>query len=671
MRLNNDIDFSVYNKTSLGLKQENKTKNNSLKELDKDEQGKNIALLELCHNYWDGLYNFRARRRRARRYYRGHQWKDIITDPENSSHNITEEEYIERQGKIPLKQNMIRQIVKNLLGQYRSNPTKTIVVARARENATETEMLSNALQSVHHINQGKELDVRNCEEFILSGACPQKMTYKYFPTRNIEDVYFENVSPRRIFFNTDIEDFRLTDLRLIGEIIDTNIESIIAAFAKTEKDETRIRELYAMRGDDKELEYYGGIYDLSSDDRDTINFFIPNDPQKCRLYEIWRIKSDWRLYIHDPTDASYDTLPYSKDLVEKIEQENNMRMKAGLAQEIPADEIPLIDAVKKYESFWHGSYLTPDGNVLWEGETPYKHEEHPYALCLYPLIDGEVWGFIEDIIDQQRYINRLIIMLDFIMSASAKGVLLVPEDSIPKGISPQDFADEWTKFNGVIIYKPTQRGDVPQQVSASSTAAGIHEALAIQMKLIQEISGVHTAIQGIAPKSGTPASLYAQEAQNATLNSMDYLQTYANFKAVRDNKLLKLILQYYDEERYLAISGSSYDEEAKLYDPSKVQDIDFETVTTQSTDTPVYRQLIDDTLMKLLEAAQIDIEMFLEHTSLPFADKLLDAVKRRKQEMMDNQAGGLSPELMQEGAEQTNPQAMALLNQASQMQQAA
>ena len=67
-------------------------------------------------------------------------------------------------------------------------------------------------------------------------------------------------------------------------------------------------------------------------------------------------------------------------------------------------------------------------------------------------------------------------MLDFIMNASAKGVLLIPEDCIPDGMTPADFAKEWVRFNGVITYVPSQKHTkVPEQISANSTNIGITE----------------------------------------------------------------------------------------------------------------------------------------------------------------------------------------------------
>ncbi len=286
--------------------------------------------------------------------------------------------------------------------------------------------------------------------------------------------------------------------------------------------------------------------------------------------------------------------------------------------------IPLIDAYEKPEKFMYVKFLTPTGDSLWEGETPYAHESHTYAISLYPLVDGECWGLVEDVIDQQRYINRLVIMQDFIISASAKGVLLIPEDAIPEDMDISDFADEWSKFNGVIKYKPSKaHGKVPEQISANSTNIGIQEMLALQMNYFQEISGVHSAIQGKEAKSGTPSSLYAQQAQNATINSVDYMEVFNSFKESRDMKALKIITQYYQSERYLAIAGNIYAEEAAKYSPEKVQGLDFDVRVTQGMDTPVYRSIIDDTLMKLMEGGAIGVELFLEHTSMPFAGKLL------------------------------------------------
>lgn len=621
----------------------------------------NMELLEECRRWWESLRDFRDRRMRSRKYYRGDQWSDTIYDSDTGDY-ITEETYLMNQGKVPLKQNRIRSLVENLIGQYRSNPSKPIVLSRGRENAQQAEMLTNALQCALDNNDIKDLDPRLFEEFILSGAGVQKVGYSYWKERNLEDLYLENVNVNRMFFNADVSDIRLKDLRLIGEIIDTTVEDIVSKFAHNTAEEELIRESYANL---VSKDFYSD-YGLDSSRVDSMDFYNSHDPNKARLYEIWKLRGEWRVYAHDPLDGSYSIVPYT---LKEIAQQNDERIRMGLEQGIPLEEVPLIEAEEKFEQFWYVKFLTPFGHCLYESETPYSHEEHPYAILLFPLLDGEVWGFIEDIIDQQRYINRMIILLDFIIGASAKGVLMVPKDMVPEDMTEDEFADKWRRFDSVIFYTPRADGQVPRQISANSTQVGIFEMLNLQMSLLDKNSGISESIQGQRAPAGTPAALYAQEAQNSTLNVVDQIQSFHSLLQRRNRKALKVITQFYKEKRYLAINGRATSDDARIFDPELIKNLDFETVVTSGVDTPVYRQMIDDTLLELLKGNLIDLEMFLEHTSLPFADKLLASVRAQKQ-AMDNggNPGAIAPELMQQ-ANQANPQSMALLQQAMGMGQ--
>ncbi len=70
--------------------------------------------------------------------------------------------------------------------------------------------------------------------------------------------------------------------------------------------------------------------------------------------------------------------------------------------------MPLIKATWFIDDYWYFYYLSPFGDILKEGETPYEHGSHPYIFKAYPFIDGEIHSFVADVIDQQRYTNRLI-----------------------------------------------------------------------------------------------------------------------------------------------------------------------------------------------------------------------------------------------------------------------
>lgn len=635
-----DIDFKVYNLSNLTKKNKKKVSKEKVRPflIDQDTT-ESMRLLQVCNDYWSSLQDFRDRRERSRKYLRGDQWHERMVDPDDPTKTITEEDYIKDQGKIPFKQNIIRQLVKNVIGQYRTNPTKSMVITRNRESQEEGEMMSQVLRAALDLNRISKLDTRNWEEFMLSGAAEQKIGYKFWQDRDQEDLYCENINPNRMFFNTDVSDVRLLDLNLIGEVRDVDVDDIISAFARNEAEAEIIRGWYQHRDRDNTTAQYDG---LTPNRVENLDFLISSD-DKARLIEVWELRSKFKTYYHDYMTAE---VGFTERTDEELNQINQARIVMGLEQGMVEEEIPLIEFWQKNDRFWYVKFLTPFGNCLYQGETPYDHKSHPYSLLLYPLLDGEVWGMVEDIIDQQRYINRLISLMDFIMGSSAKGVLMVPEDAIPDEMSIEDFADEWTKFNGVIKYKAKPGVPAPTQVSTRTSNIGAMDMLSLQMKLVQDIAGVSGAIQGQTPKSGTPSSLYAQEAQNSSINIKDYMDEYAEYKRDRDLKALKVILQYYTDKRTITVPGAK--RAFVNYDPEKINDLEFDVVVTQSTDTPVYRQLIDDTLFRLLEAQMIDIKMYLDNSSLPFADKLLSDIKLREEGMQEQQQ--IPPELLEQMA---------------------
>ena len=306
-------------------------------QLGRDERHRdNMELLEQCRRYWDSLEDYRRRRRRNRRYNRGDQWSDKVWDPIKKEY-ITEEDYIKAQGKVPLKQNLFRMILKNLLGQHRGNNSKSVVVSRNMGDNGGSEMLTNAIQHVHQLNFMDELDARQVEEFALGGIAAAKISYAYYKTRNEEDVKQNNLITSRLFFNTDIYDVRGDDIRLIGEIIDTTMEDLVSTFAKTPEEEQHLRSLYTVINKNNFTSFTG----LTPREIDSLNFYIPEDSNKVRMFEVWQLESEWRMKVHDYADGSYSTMKITKKQVDLINAE---RIRFGIDNGVPEGEIPLIDA---------------------------------------------------------------------------------------------------------------------------------------------------------------------------------------------------------------------------------------------------------------------------------------------------------------------------------------
>lgn len=602
--------------------------------------------------YYSNMDDFRRDRQRNKRYCYGKQWDDII---EVDGKRMTEEEYIRKQGNVPLKNNLIRRLVRNVIGVYRSQSKEPTCAARDRDEQKLSETMSTILQYNMQLNRMSGLLARTMEEFLISGFCVHR---KYASWRNDRfDCWTDYVQPNNFFIDSNMRDFRGWDCTMLGEIHDISFGDLCEQFAKSPSDYHRFEEIYRHASERQYVATYAQQFGYPR--QKNYNFFVTNDPGRCRVIEIWRKEQRNRYRCYDPQNGCTFKIN-EEDLQELVLDVNNRRREQGLEDGIPEEEIPFIETTWFVDNYWYYYYLSPFGDILDEGETPYEHKSHPYVFLVYPFIDGEIHSFVADVIDQQRYVNRLITLYDWCIRATAKGVLLVPKDCLPESVSIEDFAEHWTEVNGVIVYEPSESGAVPQQIVASSVNIGISDLLSMQLKFFEDISGVNGALQGKPGYSGTSAALYSQQTQNATTSLLDILEVFGEFVRNGAIKDVKNIQQYYDDKMLENIAGRNAAEIQR--DPQKIRDVEFDLNITESTATPVYRQLCNDILMQLWQAQAISVEQLLENGDFPFADDLLQSIRSNKESMeRGEQPQGFSPELMQQVQQGTDPRAVEML----------
>ena len=595
------------------------------------------VLMEAQH-YWDNMSRFREDRERNKRYTYGDQWGDIITV---EGKQMTEEEYIKSEGNIPLKTNLIRRLVRNVLGVYRSQSKEPTCQARDRSEQQYSETMSTVLQCNMQVNRMEEIYARSMEEFLISGLVVHR---KWFGWRNDQlDCWTDYVQPNNFFIDNNMRDFRGWDCSVVGEVHDIEFSVLCREFAESPADYKRLSEIYTFANKKEYLmtncERFGYSRIKNYD------FLFTSEPGRCRVIEVWRKEQKPRYRCHDYNSGDVYKIEV-EDYADMVEAENADRIARGTAAGMDKDDIPLIQATWFMDDYWYYYYLTPFGHILKEGESPYEHKSHPYVFKAYPFIDGEIHSFVGDVIDQQRYANRLITLYDWIMRASSKGVLLVPEESIGS-MDINEIADEWSRFNGVIAIKTKNGTPLPQQIANNSTNIGINELLNLQLKFFEDISGVNGALQGKPGYSSTSGALYAQQTQNATTSLLDLLDSFSGFVKDAAHKDVKNIQQFYDTKRVFNIAGKSGS--LVEYDPKKLRNVDFDLSIVESTATPAYRQIANDFLMQIWASGQITLEQLLEHGDFPFGDELLQSVKAQQEAMAQGQQPqGIDPGAMQQ-----------------------
>ncbi len=601
-----------------------------------DERMRGFMVLMEAQRYYDNMLRFRLDRTRNKDYCYGKQWNDIV---EVDGKRMTEEEYIKQQGSIPLKTNLIRRLVKSVLGVYRQQSKEPVCTARDREEQKLGETMSTVLQCNWQLNRMQEVQARTMEEFLISGFAVHR---KWFGWRNNRlDCWTDYVQPNNFFIDCNMRDFRGWDVSCVGEIHDISFNQLCEQFAHTPQDYGRLKNIYIAAQDKNSVISIYNQFGFTPPPNHS--FLYADDTSRCRVIEVWRKESKPRWRCHDYLNGDVykvDVEDYNDDVV----AENLKRMEQGRQAGMADEDIPLIEAEWFMDDYWYYYFLSPFGDILDEGETPYEHKSHPYVFKAYPFIDGEIHSFVSDVIDQQRYANRLITLYDWMMRSSAKGVLMFPEDCIPDDMTIDDISDEWTRFNGMIVIKKGAQ-NLPQQISANVTNIGIGELLNMQLKFFEEISGVSGALQGKPGYSGTSYALYNQQTQNSTTNLLDLLETFSNFTVDAAYKDVKNMQQFYDTKRIINIAGKSGSQ--IIYDPMKIRDTEFDLSISESTASAAYRQLANDFLMDIWRSQQISLEQLLEFGQFPFADELLQSIRSQKEQMeRGNIPDNISPELL-------------------------
>lgn len=453
---------------------------------------KNEQILALAQRAWRNGAAMRANRNRYKQYTYGQQWNDPVVD--DSGAVVTEGEFAIKSGKRPMTNNLIRQLVKCVVGRFRNSLL----------DATSP---SPQFKTISQLNNLDELDSRLLEEFLISGCAIQRVSHE--TRRAGTAVWIDNVNPSHFFVN-DFADPRGWDIELLGMVHDMSINDVIMRFAQgNPRRATLLRQLYA------------------SDAVTMCGEFLNAPHGRCRVIEVWTMQCDESLLCHDPTNGDF----YSTSLNSSsyIEQENRQRAK---------NNTPAINSRWHIGSHWHCHYLAPDGTVLDSFPSPYSHGSHPFVVKFYPLVDGEVHSFVEDVIDQQRYINRLIVMIDHIMSTSAKGALLFPANQRHESMSWEQIAAQWAKSDSVIPYNPSGGNPPPQQIAANNTNIGAFELLSLEMKLFEDVSGVSGALMGKNASPATGSALYESQVKNATIALADIFESFNDFRTTRNEKAI-------------------------------------------------------------------------------------------------------------------------------------
>lgn len=462
----------------------------------------NQKLLTAAYGAYCACADLRARRARNKRFTYGDQWSDRA-----ESGSGTERDELLARGYKPMTNNLIRQLVKCIVGRYRYQ--------RAERSSVPVD---ERARRVYDENELDELDCRTLEEFLISGCAIQRVVRECRPLTGV-GTYVDPVSPARFFINATA-DPRGRDIEMVGMLHDMSLSELLMRFGA--EDNARRAMLCRIYDGGRGAGARSPGRSIFEDDE----FYAPSDAGRCRVIEVWTLECREMLRVHDPKKGRFAVVPSGCRC--DVERVNRRRRRCGEAE---------LKVRTDMRAVWHCRWLSPTGVLLDEYDSPYKHRRHPFAVRFYPLTDGEVHSLVEDVIDQQVYVNRLITLLDRVMTTSAKGALLFPQNQLADGVDLEALGEAWAAPDSVIPYRPVPGQPEPRQLVTNATNIGARELLDLEMKLFDRISGVTDVLQGRDQAGNTGREVYDSRVRNALISVADLLETFGGFVKARNQML--------------------------------------------------------------------------------------------------------------------------------------
>lgn len=571
----------------------------------------NLQLLTRAENAWQALYDLRKRRERNINYCFIDQWSDWVYDEKGKL--VRESSRIaKRTGGVALQNNHLIKIVHSLSGLYSKQSTEPVCFARSPNCDEKADVMTNALQANWQNNMMPDLLVSEMEEMLYGGM--SVVMEEWTTINGVEDAYTFVIEPSHFYFESAGIDPLHRDVELIGHFEDYSLGALAARFARSKYDYKQLEYIYAP--------YIAHQQSILPNGQQTDKLKDPywdvSDRDMCRVYHVWTKEHKLRYRCKDIMDFEQPLYRIEPEQLPLVTAENEARLAQAEAAGMAREDVPLIEYTPVFDTYWHYQALAPGGLILEEYDSPYEHGSHPYTFKIYEYVNGDVIPYMSPVIDQQRYINRLVTLFDIVIQASAKGITMIPKSCVPNNMSEAEFARSIRETGNFIFYddKEGRSMNKPEVVVSNTNMTGITDMLQLQLGFIPDITSVSEALQGKTAKSGTSASRYALESQNSTTSVSALLLKFGTFEQQVAEKKMQVIHQYYREGNISVMRSNGMSEVTK-YDPVEVQDVKFGVRILMSPENPVFRMAMNDLVSQMWQAGAVDAAQMLQMSYLP------------------------------------------------------
>jgi hypothetical protein len=270
--------------------------------------------------------------------------------------------------------------------------------------------------------------------------------------------------------------------------------------------------------------------------------------------------------------------------------------------------------------------------------------DFPYTLCFGFFLDGDYWGFVDVLIDPQRFLNRSLSLWDHIIGTSNKGLRTVIESGLARGWDAEKVRKEASKVGPLI---PVLRHDAIVTQPNASVNPELFSNISYAQNRITDYAGGRNQL-GFQENAAESAKAVALRSQQGGVSRLPLFDNLKKWRLLTELKQVWYIKNIMPTQQMTAIIGTDPDlAPVTLNDGviDSLNEIKVNITIEESFKAESMRERYTNLLQNMLPILQalppqVAARMFIEFSGLPDTRKeemfqMIDQSMKANQQMME------------------------------------
>ena len=275
----------------------------------------------------------------------------------------------------------------------------------------------------------------------------------------------------------------------------------------------------------------------------------------------------------------------------------------GEAEELTSDaleslnkrlEIPLVGEKYKRREYRQLFYC---GTVeLEEGPLPTDGFTFQPITGIRDRNNGIWYGFVRDMLDPQRWINKFFSSMADVVASQAKGGLMAETDAFT---SKERAVEDWNDPRAIVWMKPGGLAKTRER-TASGIPAGFSQLLEFTVGSLPHVAGVNLEFLGLAGREQAGV-LETQRKQAAISTLSEFFNALRLYRKQQGRVLVRFIDEYISDGRLIRVVGKKDSQYIPLMRQQGT--LEYDIVVDEAPDSPDQKGRTWEALMQILPTA--------------------------------------------------------------------